>query len=307
VELRHLEHFLAVAESSGFTRAAARLHMVQSTLSVSVRALEAELGARLFDRTTRTVVLTDAGRALLPEARRTLAAAEAARESVDAVVGGTRGTVRIGIMHAMSALDLAGLLSRFRAERPLVHIRPQTHPHGSAGLVAGITDGILDVAFAAPGRALPGLTVVDVVTEPIQLACSADDPLAGRQRVALTELAHRRFIDVPVGWGSRDSVDRLLASHQIERAVDVEVADVATVLQLVRAGLGIALVAPSSAPEADRDDLLAVQPAPLFTISMVTAKERPLSAAASAFVQLAQRHLLVAPPPATPRSGCRNP
>ena len=78
MELRHLEHFVAVAEERNFTRAARRLHLVQSALSVSIRSLERELGARLFERTTREVRLTDAGRVLLPEARRTLDAAASA-------------------------------------------------------------------------------------------------------------------------------------------------------------------------------------------------------------------------------------
>ena len=78
MELRQLEHFIAVAEESSFTRAAQRLQVVQSTLSVSVRALERELGARLLERTTHRVRLTDAGRALLAEARNALAAVEAA-------------------------------------------------------------------------------------------------------------------------------------------------------------------------------------------------------------------------------------
>jgi DNA-binding transcriptional LysR family regulator len=79
VELRHLEHFLAVAEERSFTRAAARVHLVKSALSVSVRNLERELGVRLFDRTTHSMDLTDAGTALVLEARRTLAAARVAR------------------------------------------------------------------------------------------------------------------------------------------------------------------------------------------------------------------------------------
>src|ERR1700710_1399282 len=88
VELRNLEHFVAVAEEQSFTRAAARIHLVQSALSVSVRTLERELGAQLFERTTHSVQLTDSGAALVVEARRTLAAADVARDAVAAVRGG---------------------------------------------------------------------------------------------------------------------------------------------------------------------------------------------------------------------------
>src|SRR6266851_3878155 len=87
MELRQLEHSVAVAEEGHFTRAASRCHISQSALSTSIRSLERELGSPLFVRTTRTVALTDAGRVLLDEARRTLAAAASARESVQAVQG----------------------------------------------------------------------------------------------------------------------------------------------------------------------------------------------------------------------------
>src|SRR3954447_5122037 len=108
MELRQLATFVAVAEERSFTRAADRLHVVQSAVSAGLRKLEKELGASLFDRSTHSVTLTDAGLALLPEARATLAAAAAARDAVDEVRGGLRGTVALGTMQAqgMRAIGL---------------------------------------------------------------------------------------------------------------------------------------------------------------------------------------------------------
>src|SRR3954454_13993560 len=100
MELRHLATFVAVAEEGSFTRAADRLHVVQSAVSAGVKTLEREFGTPLFTRTTHRVELTDAGHALLPEARATLAAAGAAREAVEQVRGGLRGTVTLGMMQA---------------------------------------------------------------------------------------------------------------------------------------------------------------------------------------------------------------
>ena len=119
VELRQLATFVAVAEEGSFTRASDRLHVVQSAVSAGVRNLERELGAPLFDRSTHKVQLTDAGRALLPEARATLAAATAARDAVDAVRGGVRGTVVLGTMQAqaMHRINLPGLPAAFRRHR----------------------------------------------------------------------------------------------------------------------------------------------------------------------------------------------
>src|SRR5258708_39043583 len=94
MDIRQLEQFVAIAEERSFTRAARRLSYVQSALSVSIQSLERELGVRFFDRTTHRVVLTDAGEALLPSARRTLTSAEETRDLAAAVKGVLRGRLR---------------------------------------------------------------------------------------------------------------------------------------------------------------------------------------------------------------------
>lgn len=290
MELRNLEHFLAVAETGSFTRAAARVHVVQSALSVSVRSLETELGTRLFDRTTRRVDLTDAGRALVSEARNALAAVESARDAVAAVAGGTRGTVRIGIMHSMPGVDLTAFITAFRRERPQARIALSTHPDGSAGLAAAVADNELDIAFAAVGdQRRKDLRLLTLAAEPIRLACPPGHHLAGRKAVRLAEIAGEPFIDVPPSWGSRMSIDRLFAEHDLRRHIIVEVGDVATVIQLVQAGLGVALVAPSSAPPDAGTRFISVRPHPTFEVSMVTARARTLPATARAFADLVHR------------------
>src|ERR1700760_1124356 len=98
MELRALEYFVAVAEERHFTRAAARMHVSQSGLSATIKSLEAELHASLFERTTRRVQLTEAGAPLPPEARRALAAARAGADAVRAVQGLQHGTVSLGLM-----------------------------------------------------------------------------------------------------------------------------------------------------------------------------------------------------------------
>src|ERR1700754_132957 len=101
MELRQLSQFLAVAEDRHFTRAAARVHLTQSSLSSSIRALEQELGCDLFVRSTRQVELTEAGRALLPAARSAVAAAEDGRDAVAAVQGLVRGHLAIGAIASL--------------------------------------------------------------------------------------------------------------------------------------------------------------------------------------------------------------
>jgi DNA-binding transcriptional LysR family regulator len=288
LELRHLEHFIAVAEARSFTRAAERMHLVQSTLSVSIRSLERELGGRLFDRTTTHVELTDAGRALLTEARSTLAAAEAARDAVAAVHCGVRGSVRVGIMRSMTLIDLAAVLTRYHQEHPQVQIIPSAAEGGSTELVTQVIDGRLDLAFASlPGDYPPGLTVHPLASEPMLLACPDDHPLARRRVIPLTELDGKRFVDFPSGWGIRLSVDRRFLQSGLRRVVAVEVADVPTVIDLVRAGFGFAFLSPSLTSGSRSVALRPVRPEPVYVFSLITAADRRPSAAAKAFIDLA--------------------
>src|SRR4051812_34747187 len=118
MELRHLETFVAVAEERSFSRAADRLHVVQSAVSTTIRNLEREWGVSLFHRTTHRVELSDAGGALLDEARAALAAAADVATAVEEVRGGLRGTLRVGIMQATlgeGGISVAATISAFRA------------------------------------------------------------------------------------------------------------------------------------------------------------------------------------------------
>jgi DNA-binding transcriptional LysR family regulator len=287
VELRHLDHFVAVAEEQSFTRAAARVHVVQSALSVSIRGLERELGTRLFNRTTHRVELSDSGRALLPEARRTLAAAEAARDAVAAVHGGLRGTVRIGIMHALSLIDIAALLTEYHRARPQVRLVPSALRGGSAELAREVIEGSLDLAFAAlPTGYPPALSVLPLASEEMMLACPPDHPFAKRRSIALDELAGERFVDFPAGWGTRLSVDQLFLESRLQREIAVEVDDIPIAVDLVSAGFGFAFVSPSTVPHARRHALRRVRPSPEFTVSLITSTQRPQSAAVHALVTL---------------------
>lgn len=287
MELRRLEHFVAVAEEQSFTRASRRIHLVQSALSVSIKALEAELGAPLFERTTHQVELTDAGRALLPEARATLAAAQGARDAVDAVVGGLRGTLRIGIMQSVTAFDLAALLVQFHREKPGVELRPRPARGGTMALVRDVASGELDLAFVAvTGREHPGVTLTRLVSEPILLAVPPGHRLESMASVQLEDLAGEMFVEVPTGWGTRLRTDQALAQAGVERVVGVEVADLSTLAELVRAGLGLGFLPASTSVGADRVTFVPLRPQILWEVSLAVPSTRSPSAAALAFIDL---------------------
>lgn len=286
VELRQLQYFVAIAEVRSFTRAAEQIHVVQSALSASVKALETELEVRLLDRTTRRVELTDAGEALLIEARRTLDAADAARDAVAGTVAGTRGVLRVGVMHALVSPRVAAAFASLRSERPLVGLELRTDPAGAGGLVSALADGRLDAAVAMPPARGAAVPVLALSEEPMQLACPLSHPLATRECVFAWDLADEVFVDVPVGWGSRGAVDHWCVETGLTRRVEIEVGDVATVLRLVAAGLGVSIVAPSSAERPAEVGMVPLSPAPSFEVALLLPPHRRPKAAAVRLAQL---------------------
>ncbi len=290
MELRHLATFAAVAEEGSFTRAAGRLHVVQSAVSSGVRALERELGVTLFDRTTHRVRLSEAGRALLPEARRTLAAAAAARDAVDQLRGGLRGTVRLGMMLAprQAGISVPRILAALRADHPGIEVALEIG--ASTTNAERVRRGRLDLAFVGlPAGAVPELELTPILTEEMQLVVPPEHPLAGRGSVALEELSRETFADGPPEWGTRIANERAFAVAGVRRAVQYEVADLSLTVDFVRYGLAVAIVPPTWA-DAEGVTMVPLRPpAPEFTISIATPADRELGAAAQVLHDLAVR------------------
>lgn len=290
VDNRQLEVFAAVAREGSFTRAASALHLVQSAVSATVAALEADLGERLFDRTTRRVQPTEAGRALLPHATAILQAFQAARDSVEAVGGGLSGSIRIGYMTNVTLFDIPALLGRFAADHPRVNLHLAPAPTGTAGLVDGLRRGDLDVAFlsAAPEQ-YPDLAIDVLVESPVGLGVATDSPLAARPSIALADTVGLRFVDFREGFGNRTVVEAELRRRGLRREVPIETSDINDLAALVRNGLGAAFL-PKYLVDADPgihwidlDDASFSMP-----VSVGTARDRALGAAATRLAALAR-------------------
>jgi DNA-binding transcriptional LysR family regulator len=241
VELRQLEHFVAVAEEGHFNRAAARCHIVRSGLSASIRSLEKELGARLFVRTTHEVRLTDAGSALLGEARRALAAAEAAREAVSGVATLLRGSLTLATGQPVSAVDVPKALATFHTAYPAVRITVIRTVWGE--MEERVRTGAVDVALGFLPAELPEtMCVQPLASGAMVLACAYDHPLADRPSVRIEELREETFITVPQSWGKKTAVHEAFDAAGVDRRSRLEVSDRGLYLDLVREGLGVAVV-----------------------------------------------------------------
>lgn len=295
VELRHLEHFLAVADTRSFTQAAVRLHVVQSGVSATIKALERELGADLFVRGPAGVTLTPAGEELRPRARATLDAARAAKDAVHATRGAVRGTVTLGTLTSISVIDLPALLADLHARHPEVLVQLRSARAGSAGLARQLRDGDLDIAFLVfTGTPPADLHTRLVAAAPLPLVVPADHPLAGRDSVRLAELAGMSFVDAPPGYGTRTVIDNAFRAAGVERTVTLEVADLGTAAAYIRNGLGIGFLSWSILDDIDDSGLVTVPVADYdlrWRLYVATSATRPPSAATRALLSLIEESI----------------
>lgn len=243
MELRQIECFLACCDHRSFTAAARTLNLVQSAVSTSVAKLEHELGVRLFDRTPRTLELTEAGRAMVAPARTLLRARRDIVDAIDAARGEIRGEVVIGNLMNVHNFDLAGIIAELHQRFPAVTLQMRQSISGMAGNVAGLRDNSLELALlAGMSSEFPGITTHLIVEETLVLCTAPGHPLASRSFRA-ADLDGVRFIDFPPGWGIRTIADDLFSGrHPV-----IEVADQAFALELAAKDFGVALITKSVA------------------------------------------------------------
>ncbi|MCZ9354745.1 LysR family transcriptional regulator [Streptomyces mutabilis] len=241
MDLQQMRYVVAVAETASFTRAAERCHVVQSALSHQVARLEKDLGARLFERTSRRVRLTVAGEAFLPAARQALEAAERARAEVAAATGEIRGRLTVGTIPTVAAVDLPAVLRDYRRRYPQVRISLRTA--ASERLIEQVRDGALDAAFLGvqPGFRPQGVNDRQLAYGEHVAVVAPDHPLAGEREVGLPRLAEEVFVDFAAGSAARAQSDDAFAAAGLRREVAFE-AGVDLMARLIRLGLGVALL-----------------------------------------------------------------
>jgi DNA-binding transcriptional LysR family regulator len=248
-DLRHLEGFVAVAEELHFGRAAERLHLAQPALSQQILRLEASLGVDLLIRERRRTRLSDAGKAFLVAARRTLAQAEQARAVAVRAGRGELGSLRVGYVPTASSAPFLAALSGFRRTRPDVQVELRELPLGA--MTGALQDDVVDVAFIARLGPLAdylaaneGVTLHELSAEHLVAAVSADHPLAARPAVEVAELAGEDFVllapDACKEWD--EAVHDICGANGFAPRVSHHVHELSTQLIIVAAGLAVALV-----------------------------------------------------------------
>ncbi len=242
MELRHLKYFVAVAEELHFGRAAKRLHIAQPPLSQQIKNLEEELGAKLLDRTKRTVHMTDAGMYFLKEARQVLLHVEQAAEAARRIHHGQAGRLTVGFVGSVVHTFLPAALRSFRERFPDVELVLQEL--NTAEQIQSLHTGRIDVGFLYLAAKDPLLSSQLLTQAPLLVALPSRHPLAGRKTLHLRDLANEPFIantrsSEPV---VRDAFISMCHSAGFSPRIAQEAGHVQTVLGLVASGLGACLL-----------------------------------------------------------------
>lgn len=247
IERRHLHYFVAIAEELHFTRAAERLHMAQPPLSQQIRLMEERLRTPLFIRQQRKVMLTEAGKALLPMAKKILADFQDSLEEVRQMAGKETGALRIGLIgSAPYSRKVSGLLAAYSKAFP--HIRITLHAHTSGGQMEALRRGDIDLGFHWRRKGEQPRALVSLVIDKgcLALAHSQNDP-----RRVTRENDLRRFQDdvwLHAPHNQAHSMIHSAAMQNLWRRAHMpepstrEIADVPSLLLLVSAGQGVALL-----------------------------------------------------------------
>jgi DNA-binding transcriptional LysR family regulator len=305
MQLQQLRYVLALAEEGQFVRAAAHLHVAQPSISTAVRALERELGVRLFDRARSGLVLTAAGEAFLPWARQALADCDAGVAAVRELSGLRRGRVVLGATPSLTTTLLPSVLSGFGRDHPGVEL--VVEEAGSGVLVERLEEGRMDLALVILPVERSWVRTVPLAEEELVLAVPTGHALASRPAVGLADLARVPLVMFRDGYDLRETTLSACARAGVRPRFAVEGLEMDGVLAMAAAGLGGAVL-PESAVAAG-SDLVGVPFRPRALVrefGLAYRRDRTLSAAASRVSSLlteaaaARRPTLTAP---VPRSG----
>mgnify|MGYP001627166024 CR=1 FL=1 len=288
---RQLQAFLALDACRHFTRAAERCHLSQSAFSAVIQKLEAAVGAKLVARDTRNVTLTAEGAMFVEVARALLGDLDAAFTDMGDFIARRKGRVALAALPSLAANGLPGVIAEYKASYPGISV--QLFDALSDQCLKMLRQGKVDLALSAPGASLAEFSTRTLCSDPFYLVCRRDHPLAKKKKIRPADLAGHQMIHLSPSTSVRQHVDLLIRDIAVTHS-GLEVEHLATVAGLIGHGLGISLVPELTLFQFRSMDLVAI---PLVSetvvrpILIVQHKERPLSNAAQAMLELIELRL----------------
>lgn len=239
MELRHLRYFIAVAAAQNFTKAAATVHVSQPSLSVQIRALEDELGARLFDRLGRKVSLTQAGELFRDHAERAVRELERATQLVQEVHGAQRGRLVVGTLATVNSYLIPPVVSQFKQRFPQVHL--QIHSQPSNDIVSSVLANRLDLGICLLPLVDDRLLTVPLFEERLVLVAPTQYPLS-QSRLRMKDLAGLPLILMPADYCLRKMVEAGCSEARVKTDVVLEMTSPEGILHAVAEGAGLTIL-----------------------------------------------------------------
>ncbi len=240
IDLHKLNIFLAIARLGSFTRAAEHLHMTQPTVSQQLAALEAALGALLFERDTRRLRLTASGEALLPYAEKMVMLSGEAIEAVREAAGLEESTLRLGVGHTLATYLLPDLLSRYRNTYP--GFRAKISVGNTGDLLALLVGDSIDLALVGSPAANPEVITQPFMRDRLVVIVAPGDEWAARAEVEVAELLTRVFLTREPGSALHATVERLFGADALDADNVILLGETEGIKRGVEAGLGVALI-----------------------------------------------------------------
>ena len=248
MEIRQLRAFVAIAESGTFTAGAQRVHVTQAAISMQIRQLETEIGAKVFVRAPRHVILTEAGEQLLHRARQILREHDAALEEIAELAGAERGRLRIGSASAMVLTDqLPQILKELRRQHPGAEITVVSGT--SEALVDHITAGELDIAFVSLPVDVRGIQTERLSEDQLVAIASPRHKLAKQKTISAYTLAGENLILGERGGNTRRLIDQFFAQAGVTLKVSMELSRQAAIRRMVEEDMGVGIVPLQSVKE----------------------------------------------------------
>ena len=284
MDVRQLRCVDAVARHQHFTRAAEELHLAQSALSHQIRRLERELGTPLFERTSRRVITTEAGRVVAARARRIFAELDGAREEVDELRGVLRGRIRIGALLPAGEVDVPGLLANFS----------RAHPGVEVDLYEGIADDMfrrltgddLDAAICLLAGDPPDDLAVEPLSQDEVVAAFAPDQAPRARHVTIADLGEMTIVATRRGSAITHALDQRFAAAGQQLRLALESGDPFLLRSLAARGFATAILPRSlTAIDGPAIEVRSLRPALRLPVALVWRRERDVPPAARTFIE----------------------
>jgi DNA-binding transcriptional LysR family regulator len=290
MDARDLEVFLSVAKHLSFTRAGQEVHLSQPSVSVRVRQLERDLGVKLFEQLGKKVALTEAGRLLMPHARRVLTAMDDARHAIEELQGLERGTIRIGASTTPGMYLVPKVIARFKLRHP--NVRIHLGIEDTRRVEEGVITNEFDFGFVGGHLAGDEIEVIPWLTDEVVLVVPPGHALARKRRVGPQDIANEPFIFREQGSATQAAVERGLSESGLQLKAVMEMSNPEAVKQAVQGGLGLAFLSRFAiAAELKAKTLAPVSVRGLGVrreLKIVHRRDKHLSRAARAFIETAK-------------------